>query len=109
MVHHNVLKGKLSNRWGLTARERGLDDVAATGCEVVLCGHDHEAQVEQVERGGRRYVVSQANTISNRARGGRPMSFHEIVWDAARITVTRQEWRAASGDFEAAQSWSFAR
>ena len=33
MVHHNVLRGKLSNRWGLKARERGLDDVAATGCE----------------------------------------------------------------------------
>ncbi len=109
MVHHNVLRGTLSNRWGLVSREGGLDDVAATGCELVLCGHDHESQVERVERGGRRYVVSQVNTLSNRSRGGRPMSFHEIAWDAAAITITRQEWSVSAGDFEPAQSWVFAR
>ena len=109
MVHHNVLKGILSNRWGLTSRERGLDDVAATGCELVLCGHDHEAQVAQVERGTRRYVVSQANTMSSRTRGGRPVSFHEVAWDDTTIAVTRQDWREAAGDFAEGPSWSFAR
>ncbi len=109
MVHHNVLRGTLSRRWGLTTRERGLDDVAASGCDLVLCGHDHEAQVEQVERGGRRYVVSQANTISNRARGARPASFHEMAWDAAQLTVTRQSWDSAAGDFTPSQTWVFAR
>jgi 3',5'-cyclic AMP phosphodiesterase CpdA len=109
MLHHNVLRGRLSNRWGLTARERGLDEVAATGCEVVLCGHDHEAQVEQVERGGRRYVVSQVNTISNRSRRGRPVCFHEIAWDAAHVGVTRHEWSAVAGDFTPSHTWAFAR
>lgn len=109
MLHHNALKGKLSNRWGLTSRERGLDDLAATGCALVLCGHDHEGQVEQVERGGRRYVVSQVNTISNRTRGGRPVSFHEVEWADRTITVTRQEWSAAKNDFVPAQTWEFAR
>lgn len=109
MVHHNVLRGALSNRWGLTSRERGLDDVAATGCELVLCGHDHEGQVAEVERGGRRFVVSQANTVSTRARAGRPISFHEIEWEAATITVTRQEWHNSIGDFVEGPSWSFAR
>lgn len=109
MVHHNVLRGKLSNRWGLVSREGGLDEAAATGCELVLCGHDHESQVEQVVRGGRRYVVSQVNTISNRSRGGRPVCFHEIAWDAERVTVTRQEWSAGVGDFAPSQSWAFAR
>ncbi len=109
MLHHNVLRGTLSHRWGLTARERGLDEVARTGCEVVLCGHDHEAQVAQVERHGRRYVVSQVNTISTRARGGRPACFHEVAWDAAQVTVTRQEWSATATDFIPSQSWSFAR
>jgi len=109
MLHHNVLRGRLSNRWGLTARERGLDEAAATGCELVLCGHDHEAQVEQVERGGRRYVVSQVNTISRRSRHDRPVCFHEIAWDAAQLTVTRQEWSAAAGDFVPSQTWAFAR
>jgi 3',5'-cyclic AMP phosphodiesterase CpdA len=109
MVHHNVLRGKLSNRWGLVSREGGLDDVAATGCELVLCGHDHESQVEQVVRGGGRYVVSQVNTISNRSRGGRPVCFHEIAWDAAQVMVTRHEWSAVAGDFTPSQSWAFAR
>ncbi|HEY3285595.1 MAG TPA: metallophosphoesterase [Gemmatimonadaceae bacterium] len=109
MLHHNVLKGTLSNRWGLTTRERGLDDLAATGCELVLCGHDHEGQVEQVERDGRRYVVSQVNTLSNRARAGRPVSFHEVEWDAERMTVTRHAWDAPAADFAPAQTWAFAR
>lgn len=109
MAHHNVLRGTLSNRWGLVSRALGLDDVAATGCELVLCGHDHESQVEQVVRGARRYVVSQVNTISNRSRGGRPVCFHEIAWDAAQVTVTRQEWRAEAGDFAPSQTWAFAR
>jgi 3',5'-cyclic AMP phosphodiesterase CpdA len=109
MVHHNVLRGKLSNRWGLATREGGLDDVAATGCELVLCGHDHESQVEQVVRDGRRYVVSQVNTISNRSRGGRPVCFHEIAWDATELTVTRHAWSGEAGDFAPSESWAFAR
>lgn len=109
MLHHNVLRGTLSNRWGLTTRARGLDDVAATQCEVVLCGHDHESQVEQVERGGRRYVVSQVNTLSNRARGGRAPSFHEITWDDGHLTVTRQAWDTARADFVPEQTWDFVR
>lgn len=109
MLHHNVLRGKLSQRWGLTSRAGGLDDAAATGCELVLCGHDHESQVEQVTRGGRRYVVSQVNTISNRSRGARPASFHEIIWDASSLHVRRQSWDAAAGDFVETDTWSFAR
>lgn len=109
MVHHNVLKGNLSDRWGLTMRAKGLDAIATMGCELVLCGHDHEAQVEQVTRGGRRYVVSQVNTISNRARGGRPLCYHEISWDATQIVVTGHAWNPDGGDFSPAGSWSFAR
>ncbi len=109
MLHHNLLAGALSRRWGLTARARGIDEAAATGCDLVLCGHDHEARVEQVERNGRRFVVSQAGTISNRSRGARPSSFHEVSWDGAEVRVRRQEWSATAGDFVDAQSWSFAR
>ncbi len=109
MLHHNLLAGVLSRRWGLTARARGIDEAAATGCDLVLCGHDHEARVEQVKRNGRRFVVSQAGTISNRSRGGRAASFHEVSWDATQVTVRREEWNAAAGDFVDAESWCFAR
>lgn len=109
MLHHNMLKGRLSQRWGLTTRARGADDAAASGCDVVLCGHDHESQVEQLERNGRRVVVSQVNTISNRARGGLPACYHEISWDVATVSVRRQEWSADAADFVDGQAWSFAR
>ena len=109
MLHHNLLAGRLSRRWGLTSRAAGIDDAAATGCQLVLCGHDHEARVDEVERNGRRFVVSQVNTVSDRSRGGRPASFHEVSWDADQLTVRRQEWSAPAGDFVDAQSWSFAR
>lgn len=109
MMHHNLLKGRLSDRWGLTSRAAGLDEAAATGCELVLCGHDHEGQVEQVVRGPRRYVVSQVNTISNRARGGLPISYHEIEWNGARISVVRQAWSETTADFAPAETWSFDR
>ena len=109
MLHHNLLAGVMSRRWGLTSRARGIDDAALTGCDLVLCGHDHESRVEQLERHGRRFVVSQVNTISNRSRGGRPASFHEVSWDATQLTVRRQEWSVSAGDFVDAQSWSFAR
>ncbi len=109
LLHHNLLAGTLSRRWGLTSRAAGIDQAAATGCDLVLCGHDHEARVEEVARNGRRFVVSQVNTISDRSRGGRPASFHEVSWDAAHVTVRRQEWSTPTGDFVEAQSWSFAR
>jgi 3',5'-cyclic AMP phosphodiesterase CpdA len=109
MLHHNLLAGRLSRRWGLTSRAAGIDEAAATGCDLVLCGHDHEARVEEVERNGRRFVVSQVNTISDRSRGARPASFHEVSWDAEQLTVRRQEWSAPAGDFVDAQSWCFAR
>lgn len=109
MLHHNLLAGVLSRRWGLTSRSAGIDDAAATGCHLVLCGHDHEARVEEVKRNGRRFVVSQANTLSDRSRGGRPASFHEVSWNAEQLTVRRQEWSTAALDFVDAQSWSFAR
>jgi 3',5'-cyclic AMP phosphodiesterase CpdA len=109
MLHHNLLAGTLSHRWGLTDRAMGIDRAIGTGCDVVLCGHDHESQVVQVERGGGRIVVSQVNTISNRARADRPATFHELSWDAATVTVRQHEWNAAASDFVEARTWSFAR
>ena len=42
VMHHNLLRGNLSNRWGLASRALGIVDASLTGADVVCCGHDHE-------------------------------------------------------------------
>ena len=108
-MHHNLLRGNLSNRWGLAARAHGIADAAATGADLVLCGHDHEERVAQVTAGGRTFVVSTASTLTTRVRGQRAASFNAIEADAGAITVRVQAWDAASGAFAPGAATSFAR
>jgi 3',5'-cyclic AMP phosphodiesterase CpdA len=87
VVHHNVVRGRLSNRWGLKQPQRVLDTLAAMPLDVVCTGHDHEERVEVVERANGRFLVSAANTLSNRMRGHRPSAINVIEANAAEITV----------------------
>lgn len=87
VVHHNVVRGRLSNRWGLKQPQRVLDTLAAMPLEVVCTGHDHEERIEVVERSSARFLVSAANTLSNRMRGHRPSAINVITADAAQVTV----------------------
>ena len=64
VVHHNVFKGTISRRWGLARPQAALDGIAASGADIVCCGHDHEEGISTIERGGRRVVVSTAGTLS---------------------------------------------
>ncbi|MBI1808522.1 MAG: metallophosphoesterase [Gemmatimonadetes bacterium] len=109
VLHHNLLRGHLSNRWGLSARARGIDEAAATGADLVLCGHDHEEQVAQVEAGGRRFVVSTASTLTTRVRGHRPASFNVIEVEADAVRMTVMAWSGARRDFEAGATSRFPR
>ena len=92
VFHHNVLRGKLSNRWGLASRALGLEQAARTGAELVLCGHDHEDRIEQISVAGRRLVVSTANTLSNRVRGGRASSVNVIETTEREVQVAPWAW-----------------
>lgn len=87
VLHHNVLKGRLSRRWGLARPEGALDALAVMGAEVVCGGHDHEERVEAVSRPGGRFLVSGANTLSSRMRGHRPSSCNVIEADGDTVTV----------------------
>jgi 3',5'-cyclic AMP phosphodiesterase CpdA len=109
VLHHNLLRGNLSNRWGLASRARGVDDAAATGADLVLCGHDHEEKVAQVEAGGRTFVVSTASTLTTRVRGHRAASFNVIDVEPATVTVTVMAWSGARRDFAAGQRECYAR
>ena len=89
VVHHNVVPGELSKRWGLTRHEAMLDAIVATGADIVLAGHDHQ---ETVPNGGARrsgrFVASTAGTLSNRSRGARASAFMTVEADDRHITVT---------------------
>lgn len=97
VVHHNVVRGRLSNRWGLKQPQRVLDRLAEMPLDVVCTGHDHEERAEVVERNGARFLVSAANTLSNRMRGHRPSAVNVI--EATPDAVTVQAWGYHNGEF----------
>ena len=97
VLHHNVLKGRLSRRWGLARPQGALDALAAMGADVVCGGHDHEERVEVVTRVAGRFLVSGANTLSSRMRGHRPSSCNVIEADAATVSV--RAWVFEAGAF----------
>lgn len=94
VVHHNVVRGRLSKRWGLKQPHRVLDAIAAMPVDVVCTGHDHEERVELV---GGRVLVSAANTVSNRMRGRRPSALNVI--EATPQSVSVQAWSYQAGAF----------
>jgi len=97
VVHHNVVRGRLSNRWGLKQPLRVLDALAAMPVDVVCTGHDHEERVERVQHGGGHFVVSAANTLSSRMRGHRPSALNVI--EATPDMLTVQAWGYHDGGF----------
>ncbi len=97
VVHHNVVRGRLSNRWGLKSPERALDALASSGAHVVCTGHDHEERVEIVKRANGRFIASTANTLSNRMRGHRPSALNVI--EASTDLVTVRAWVFERGEF----------
>ena len=109
MFHHNLLRGDLSNRWGLVNRAAGIDEALATGADLVLNGHDHQTRIEPVERGARRMVVSHSTTLCDRTRGGLPAAFQEIEIAPGAFTVRACTWDVAVGDFTPRQDRVFAR
>jgi 3',5'-cyclic AMP phosphodiesterase CpdA len=98
VLHHNLRRGRLSNRWGLRHGDDSLRALAASGADLALCGHDHEEQVAQLtsdEAGGptaRRPIVACAGTISNRSRGHRPSSVNIVTIDPTAIDVAVWPW-----------------
>jgi len=105
-LHHNVLRGEISRRMGL-ARWRGAQRrIAASGAEVVLCGHDHQEDAELL---GGRVVVSTAGALCRRTRGDRPPSFNFVTIDPTAVHITFFRWDSEGGKFRAGDTAAFAR
>ncbi len=109
VVHHNVLKGRLSRRWGLARPRAALHGIVATGADLVCCGHDHEEGIGAIELDGRRVVVSTAGTLSSRGRGVRAPSFNLITFSDAALRVEIHRLDRTAGAFRMAEGRDFGR
>lgn len=106
VVHHNVLRGELSQRMGLARWRRAQERIVEAGTDLVLCGHDHQEAVGTIAD---RVVVSCAGTLSSRSRGDRPSTFHRISLDDQAIHIEQYRWEAAQGLFRRTDVHSFPR
>lgn len=109
VFHHNLLRGDLSQRWGLAARADGIGEAMGTGAHLVLNGHDHQTRIEEVTIGERRLVVSHSTSFCERTRGGLPAAFQEIEVESRELRVRSCVWSEVAGDFEPRQDRVFTR
>ncbi len=106
LLHHNVLRGELSRRMGLARWKQAQRRIVASGADVVLCGHDHQEQVDTL---GDRVVVCAAGTLCRRSRGGRPSSFYRVVVGEEAIQVEVYQWEAERHIFRRTDVHMFGR
>jgi 3',5'-cyclic AMP phosphodiesterase CpdA len=92
VMHHNPVKGELSQRHGLKNTKKILGRFAHMGVDLILCGHDHQELVDYIEHTRRGIVISTAGTVSSRSRGGRPSSVNVIEIGETTIEVTTRIW-----------------
>lgn len=109
VMHHNPVKGELSQRHGLKNTKKILGRFAQMGVDLVLCGHDHQESVHYIEHTRKGTVISTAGTVSSRSRGGRPSSVNVIAVDRQTIDVTTLIWAQEKGTFIAGPHRCFNR
>jgi 3',5'-cyclic AMP phosphodiesterase CpdA len=109
VLHHNPVKGELSQRHGLINTTRVLSAFAELGVDLVCCGHDHQEAVHYIEHTKKGTIISTASTISNRGRGGRPSSINTIHITAKNIDVHTLIWSAEMRTFSAGPQQVFNR
>jgi predicted phosphodiesterase len=91
-MHHNPVKGELSQRHGLKNTNEILGRFGEMHVALVLCGHDHQEAVHYIEHTKRGIIVSTAGTLSARSRGGRPSSVNSIRIAPHEIEVSTLVW-----------------
>ena len=109
VMHHNPMRGELSQRHGLKHTARVLGAFADLQADVVLCGHDHQDAIHFIEHTRKGTVISTAGTVSNRMRGGRPSSVNSIRITPEQIEVATLVWSQTGLGFVPGPSKCFAR
>lgn len=106
VMHHNVLRGKISQRMGLAHWKRAHRLLAACGVDLVLCGHDHQEDSGQIDG---RVVIATASTHTSRCRGSRPSAFNLVTIETGSIAVQQMRWEGESGRFVPSDLARYAR
>ncbi len=109
LMHHNPVKGELSQRHGLKNTPEILGRFAEMGVDLVLCGHDHQEAIHYIEHTKKGTIISTAGTVSNRSRGGRPSSANVITIGPGTIEVNTLVWSRADRAFRPGPSRCFER
>jgi 3',5'-cyclic AMP phosphodiesterase CpdA len=106
VLHHNVLPGVISQRWGLARPRAAQRALLSLDADVILCGHDHTEGEGQIEG---RVVVSTAGTPSLRSRGGRASAFNVVTVRPSEIKVQHYIYVKDSATFRAGDTGVYAR
>jgi predicted phosphodiesterase len=106
VLHHNVLPGVISDRWGLARPHQAQAALLSLGADAVLCGHDHTEGAGQIAG---RLAVSTAGTHSVRTRGGRPSAFNLLRIDGRQIQIEHYLYRREQQTFRHGDTILFAR
>ena len=109
VMHHNPLRGELSNRYGLSHPARAAKAFVDLEIDLVLCGHDHQEAVHHVEHTKYGTVVCTAGTVSNRTRGQRPSAMNVVTLTQQALEVEPQIWSTAAQNFLPGPVKRFAR
>jgi 3',5'-cyclic AMP phosphodiesterase CpdA len=105
VLHHNVLRGELSNRMGLARWRRAQRRIIDSGADIVLCGHDHQEKAELLDG----VVISCVGTLSIRTRGDLTSAFHRISLGEDAVQVDVYKWESDNRLFRRSDSNYFAR
>lgn len=105
VMHQNLLRGQISQRYGLSRPLQTQERVVAAGTDLVCCGHDHQEGAALLGP----VVVATSSTHSNRTRGQRPSAFNVIEATAATVDVAHHFWDVATRVFTPGEPTSFSR
>jgi 3',5'-cyclic AMP phosphodiesterase CpdA len=89
VMHHNILRGAISQRMGLARWRQAQQLLRSTGADLILCGHDHQEGCGQVENV---IAVSTSGTHTDRCRGERASAFNLVSIDASSINIQHHRW-----------------
>jgi 3',5'-cyclic AMP phosphodiesterase CpdA len=99
VMHHNPLRGEISNRYGLSRPGRAAKAFVDLGIDLVLCGHDHQEGVYHIEHTTYGTIVCTAGTVSNRTRGQRPSAMNIVTLTPEAIEIEPQVWSLDAQNF----------
>ena len=106
VLHHNVLRGQLSQRMGLAHWRSAQERLIRTGADAILCGHDHQEGIGQIDGV---LPVSTVGTHSSRSRGKRPSVFNVIRIEDKVVHIQHMRWESNRSTFRPSDRHSFAR